>query len=404
MTEMMLRRCKRWIHEQRRNENVETIRAFITEEAEFQMAAAETIHGFQKVNVSRQKNVGNAILFGLDQNYKKDKKNTKCAVCQRDHRIWQCTTLKEEDINRRWEIANKQKLCFQCLGSNHLSKACKNSRICGIDGCTDTQNCLLHKKKQKAGESNPHKPEKKHEGESVEGSHTSAIIKEPKAKNGVNYVSLRTVPVILRKGSQKIVVNALLDDGSAKTYINSDVAAELNLQGGTRKVTVNMLNGQVDSFETTPVEFELESLDGKVKRTKQATANRVTGSLKPLNWNSVASKWHHSKKIRFPDVGPKPTIDILIGVDYADLHCTEIKVKGKPNEPVARLTPLGWTCGGGINEPVLSTNFVTDNNQDLVSINNTIRKLWELEGDNHLDDHRALSPADTEALQIVNKH
>ena len=65
----------------------------------------------------------------------------------------------------------------------------------------------------------------------------------------------------MRNVSQKILVNTLLDDGGTKKYINSDVAGEWNLQGGTRKVTVNMLNGQKDSFELTPVEFELESLD-----------------------------------------------------------------------------------------------------------------------------------------------
>lgn len=49
-------------------------------------------------------------------------------------------------------------------------------------------------------------------------------------------------------------------------------------------MTVIVLNCQVDFFETTPVEFEFESLDGKVKRAIQAiTANCVTGSLKPLN-------------------------------------------------------------------------------------------------------------------------
>ena len=51
----------------------------------------------------------------------------------------------------------------------------------------------------------------------------------------------------------------------------------------------------------------------------------------------------------------------------------------------------------------MSTNFVTDNNQDLASINNTVRKLWELEGENHLDGHEALSPGDTEASQILRK-
>ena len=97
----------------------------------------------------------------------------------------------------------------------------------------------------------------------------------------MSYASSQTVPVILRKRSQNIVLNTLLDDGSTKTYINSDVAAELNLEGETWKVTVNMLNGQVDSFETTPAEFEFELLDGKV--IQAFTANRVTVSLKPLN-------------------------------------------------------------------------------------------------------------------------
>ena len=90
------------------------------------------------------------------------------------------------------------------------------------------------------------------------------------------------------------MVNAVLDGGSTKMYINSDVVAELTLQGETRKVTVNILKGQVDSFETTLVEFELESLDEEVKKTMQAfIANRVAGSSKPLNWNLMASKWHH---------------------------------------------------------------------------------------------------------------
>ena len=78
-------------------------------------------------------------------------------------------------------------------------------------------------------------------------------------------------------------------------------------------------------------------------------------------------------------------------------------VKGEPNESVAQLTPLESTCVDGIDEPVLSTNFVTDNNQDLVSINNTTRKLWKLKGGNHLDGHGTLSPADAEALQTVNR-
>lgn len=58
----------------------------------------------------------------------------------------------------------------------------------------------------------------------------------------------------------------------------------------------------------------------------------------------MVSKWRHLKKIRFTDVDPKPIVDILIGVDYADLHCAETEYKGEPDEPDARLMLLGWTC------------------------------------------------------------
>ena len=52
--------------------------------------------------------------------------------------------------------------------------------------------------------------------------------------------ALRTVPVILKNGSKRIEAYALLDDASTKTYINSDIAAELNLQGSVQKINVSV--------------------------------------------------------------------------------------------------------------------------------------------------------------------
>jgi len=48
---------------------------------------------------------------------------------------------------------------------------------------------------------------------------------------------------------------------------------------------VNVLNGQTETFETTPVDVEIESLDGTVKRTVSAfTTEKVTGTLEPIDW------------------------------------------------------------------------------------------------------------------------
>ena len=89
MTEKMLSRFKRWVYEHQKNEDVETLRHFIIEEAEFQVAAAETIHGFHKNIVTRPKN-SSSSFFGADDRSKKLKFLRKCYVCQNDHMIWDC--------------------------------------------------------------------------------------------------------------------------------------------------------------------------------------------------------------------------------------------------------------------------------------------------------------------------
>ena len=56
-----------------------------------------------------------------------------------------------------------------------------------------------------------------------------------------------------------------MDDGSKESYINSDVAAELVLDGLVETATVSTMNRNVMTFQTTSVECETRSIDGKVE-------------------------------------------------------------------------------------------------------------------------------------------
>ncbi|XP_022806800.1 uncharacterized protein LOC111343871 [Stylophora pistillata] len=222
-------------------------------------------------------------------------------------------------------------------------------------------------------------------------------------------IALRAVPVILKNGGRKLVVNAPLDDASTKTYVNSDVAAELGLQGESRKVTVNVLNGQEDTFET-PVECGIESLDGRISiRITAFTAKRVTGNMKTVNWARYAKNWTHLKDVNFPYLGPRPIVDILIDIDYADLHYSIKDVRGRLGELVARLTPLGWTC---IGHPSLClelnyrTNFIRTYSvyeDSIVELGNAIRKFWEIEDDGLQAKIKTLKPEDKVALEALKK-
>ena len=150
---------------------------------------------------------------------------------------------------------------------------------------------------------------------------------------------------------------------------------------------MNVLNGQTETFETTSVEVELESLDGNVKTTISAfTAERVTGNMKVIDWGKYAAKCTHFKGIQFANPAIRPIVDLLIGVDYAELHYSFKDVRGQPGEPVARLTPLGWTCTGTVSElkgsyhqsSLAHTYFVREQS-DTEEISSLLRQFWEIE-------------------------
>lgn len=73
-------------------------------------------------------------------------------------------------------------------------------------------------------------------------------------------------------------------------------------------------------------------------------------------------------------------------MDCADLHYAIREVRGRPGEPIARLTPLGWTCIGCPNPSsrhMLQTNFectyFVKDQSEIEELNANLRKFWEAE-------------------------
>ena len=53
--------------------------------------------------------------------------------------------------------------------------------------------------------------------------------------NNDSQAALRTIQVVLSNGKNNLVLNALLDDESTKSYVNSDVAFQLGTHGTVQK-------------------------------------------------------------------------------------------------------------------------------------------------------------------------
>ena len=92
------------------------------------------------------------------------------------------------------------------------------------------------------------------------------------------------------------------------------------------------------------------------------TANRVTGDMRVFDWNKCKSRWSYLKNINFPHSIKREIVDLLIGLDCTYFHSTIDEVREKRRKPIARLTPLGWTCVGNPGQrdgSVLQTNFAS---------------------------------------------
>ena len=235
----------------------------------------------------------------------------------------------------------------------------------GIHGCEKTHNRLLHREMLNA-----------------DAAEFQPATEKVFNRCNTTFVPLRTIPVILKTQNRELKINALLDDGSTKSYLNGDVARELGLNGKRSSVEINVINGKSERIDTSLVNFTLESENRNTYLEMEAqTMRNVTGKLKPVNWRKNAEKWSHLQGIRFPAMSKKSKIDLLIWLDYVELHRSLGEIQGGKDEPVARLTPLCWTCVGPIESD--GTNFFTFHLSSYTSnrIDETLQRFWDIENE-----------------------
>ena len=79
-------------------------------------------------------------------------------------------------------------------------------------------------------------------------------------------LSLRTIPVWLKANGRKVKVNAILDDASNETFLNEQVAGVLGLHEPYKTVKVHVLNNEVETFQSMPVEVMIESVNGQYRK------------------------------------------------------------------------------------------------------------------------------------------
>ena len=286
-------------------------------------------------------------------------------------------------IEARLNVAKEKHLCFRCLGSDYQGKLCSRSKTCGIDGCKRNHHTNLHDTSLvKQSEEHPSMVP----GEGAETKHTHASVSKG---NKTETYSFPTVPVWLKSKKRKIKVNAILDDASNETFLSEEVAGVLGLREPFTTVKVRVLNNEVEAFQSMPVKLTIESVDGQFAKeiNVKTCPKKVTGNHTVEDLRQRKDAREHLKNCEFAKPAKDGFVDLLIGVDNADLHYSRADIRGATGGPIARLGPLGWTCIGAPDTTVARTHVIgTLLSRSALSIGNTccdvdqsIKRFWEVE-------------------------
>ncbi|XP_070549667.1 uncharacterized protein [Ptychodera flava] len=304
----------------------------------------------------------------------KDSSTTKlsCPLCKEAHHIVQCRQWNSFSVDERWKFAKENGLCYRCLKVGHHGRKCADVLRCKIDGCVKTHHRHLHKSEPAT--------------EIATDTANNAFGVSKDGKVIPTKVALRLIPVfIIGRAGDKKKVNAFLDDGSDSTYIRKDIATALGLQIEDNELTVSTLVNRGTKVDSGLVAVTIESLDGRVRqRIGARTLNSMCDNLSIPNWRRHGREWSHLKGIDFPKIPGRKTVDILIGADHPELTLSLEERAGCPGEPVARKTPLGWTCigvyhkGGVLSHTSHVSSFHSQSEQD-VGLNEALRNMWNLD-------------------------
>ena len=321
-----------------------------------------------------------------------------CSLCQSlDHGVWFCKQFLEKRVDDRWQFAKERKLCFRCLATDHRGKDCRKARICGIEGCPRNHHRLLHglENLSETGPMTtlPHVDEERRPAVPWEGVPVVTMT-SCNAETPTESYSLRTVPVWMKANGRKMKINAILDDASNETFLNEEVAGVLGLQEPFQKVQVHVLNDTVETFQSMPLKIEIESVDGQFSKeiSVKTCPQKVTGNYRVVNWTEHQNKWPHLTQCSFAKPANNGLVDLLVGIDNAELHYSHVDLRGKSGGPIARLGPLGWSCIGAPdeNEAARTRSHViralfskepvwSEGRESCCDVDNSLKRFWEIE-------------------------
>ena len=221
------------------------------------------------------------------------------------------------------------------------------------------------------------------------GGNVGAVASPMHVRESGGHVAMQTAQALVL-GQSECRVRVLFDSGSNKSFVTTSVKECINPKV-QRKEWLQLTtfgNSSEQSGLRDVVELELCSLTGGSVTKIEAYVVPVISNIKNVHVDSVKCNYSYLQGLWFSDADQGKSdleITVLIGADYLWQYQGGCVIRGRPDEPVAVQTSLGWVLSGPIKGRLNDTphgaaavNAIRAETQE-GNVDSEICKLWDLE-------------------------
>lgn len=305
------------------------------------------------------------------------KKPENCVFCENRHFSESCKdiSISKLSLADKKNIVKTKKACFVCLRLGHRAVFCKSNVRCST--CQRRHFPILCPElASKMSQNYQHTSNSK-----VEETVTSTLNNHVKLSD----VYLQTLVVRLHNGTKDMLIRAIFDTGSMKSYISTDIAQSMNYKSISEVNLKQSLFGGIETVESVYSNYDIEvsDVDNTYKcKFEVLGQKRICSEIKQL----PSGPWLNELKIhgiKITDLEKNTfkvdkEIKLLIGADVAGKLLTGKVIALKSNLTAVH-TQLGWTVLGKF----FSTESNVNTNHSLITsllVNNQcISDLWKLD-------------------------
>ena len=125
------------------------------------------------------------------------------------------------------------------------------------------------------------------------------------------------------KSNGKVKINAILDDALNETFLNVIWLGCWGCKSQPyEKVKVHVLNDSVETFNSMPITVTIETVDGQFSNEMRVRTcpRKTTENYRVKGWSEHQKEWPQFRECSIPKQAKDGFVDMLIGVDNADLH------------------------------------------------------------------------------------